>query len=388
MHRRQPADDLLRGQSGGDIEEHPAVLGTATGLDLGIDRSGNLVARQQLRWPLVVLRIGVPAVGFLLGLGVVLAKHVRDVVEHEPLALGVAQHATVTTYRLGDQDALHRRRPHHAGRVELDELHVEQAGTGPQREGVAVAGVLPGVRGDLEGLADTAGREHHCRRSEQHEPAGFPPVAERAGDRAGAVLQQLGDRQLGEDRQVGVRGDRLAARGLLAAGSGAVVLLQRDDFLLQGADQLQAGPVTDVRQPRVLVPAEVALADLAFGGPIEQRPVGLQLPDPVRCLFGVQLGHPWVVEELAAAHGVAKVHLPVVVRVGVTHRGGDAPLGHHRVGLAEQRLADDRGPHACLAGGDCGPQPGTAGADDHDVVTVFFVFGHQALVPRSSCGGG
>ena len=149
-----------------------------------------------------------------------------------------------------------------------------------------------------------------------------------------------------------------------------VLLLQRDDLLLQGADQLQAGPVTDVGQPRVLVPAEVALADLAFLGAVEQRAVGLQLPDPVRGLLGVQLRHPRVVQELAAAHGVAEVDLPVVPGVDVAHRGGDPALGHDGVRLAEQRLADDRRAHALLAGLDRRPQAGTAGPDDHDVVPV------------------
>ena len=91
-----------------------------------------------------------------------------------------------------------------------------------------------------------------------------------------------------------------------------VLLLQRDDLLLQGADQLQPGAVADVGQPGVLVAAEVALADPAVGGAVEQRAVGLELPDPLRRLLGVQLGHPRVVEELAAAHGVAEVDLPVV----------------------------------------------------------------------------
>jgi hypothetical protein len=57
----------------------------------------------------------------------------------------------------------------------------------------------------------------------------------------------------------------------------------------------------------------------------------------------VQLGHPEVVQELAAAHGVAEVHHPVVARVHVAHGGGRAALGHDRVRLAEQRLRDDRG---------------------------------------------
>ena len=50
----------------------------------------------------------------LLGLGVLPAEDVGDVVEHEPLALGVLQHAAVAADRLGDEDALDRRRPDHA----------------------------------------------------------------------------------------------------------------------------------------------------------------------------------------------------------------------------------------------------------------------------------
>lgn len=100
-----------------------------------------------------------------------------------------------------------------------------------------------------------------------------------------------------------------------------VLLLQRDNLLLQGADQLQAGAVADVRQSRIGVSAEVALTDSAIVGAVEQRAVGLQLPDPVRRLLGVQLGHTPVVQELSTAHRVAEVSLPIVLRVGVAHRG-------------------------------------------------------------------
>ena len=137
--------------------------------------------------------------------------------------------------------------------------------------------------------------------------------------------------------------------GLVVAGLAAVLLLQADDLLLQGADQLQAGAVADVGQPRVLVAAEVALADAAVRGAVEQRTVGLELPHPLRRLLGVQLGHPRVVEELAAAQGVAEVDLPAVLGVGVAHRRGDAALGHDRVRLAEQALADDGGAQPLLA---------------------------------------
>ena len=99
-------------------------------------------------------------------------------------AVGVAQDAAVAADRLGDQQAAHRRRPHHAGRVELDELHVDQGGAGPQGQGVAVAGVLPRVGRHLPGLPDAARGQDHRGRLEDDEPPGFPPVAERPGDAA------------------------------------------------------------------------------------------------------------------------------------------------------------------------------------------------------------
>ena len=193
---------------------------------------------------------------------------------------------------------------------------------------------------------------------EHHELAALPDVAERAGDPALAVLDQPGDRGLSED---------LDHRLRVAVRHG-VLLLQRDDLLLQGADHLQAGPVADVGKPRVLVAAEVPLADLAAGGAVEHRAPGLELVDPVRGLLGVQLGHPRVVQELAAAHGVAEVHHPVVVRIDVAHGGGAAALRHHGVRLAEQRLGDDRGPLAGEPGLDRCPQARAARADDYDVV--------------------
>jgi hypothetical protein len=158
-------------------------MGAATaGLDLAVDRPGDLVARQQLRRALVVLLVLVPPVALLLGLGVLVDEDVGDVVEHEALALGVGQDPAVASDRLGHEDALDRRRPDHAGRVELHELHVDQGGPGTQGERMPVAGVLPGVAGDLEGLADPAGGQDHGGGLEQHEGAGLAVVPEGAGD--------------------------------------------------------------------------------------------------------------------------------------------------------------------------------------------------------------
>ncbi len=122
--------------------------------------------------------------------------------------------------------------------------------------------------------------------------------------------------------------------------------------------------------------AEVPLGHPAVLGPVEQGAPALELVDPFRCLLGVELGHPPVVQHLAAAHRVAEVDLPVVLRVDVAHRRGHAALGHHRVGLAEQRLADEGHPQPALLGLDRRPQPGAAGADHDHVVLVRLVLGH------------
>jgi hypothetical protein len=140
------------------------------------------------------------------------------------------------------------------------------------------------------------------------------------------VQDQLGDAAFVEDLDP----------GLVVTEFGLVFLLQRNDLLLHGADDLQAGAVADVREPRIGVAAEVALADPAVLGAVEQGAVGLEFPHPVGGFPGVQLGHPPVVEELAATHGVGEVDLPGVLRVGVLHGSCTAALGHHGVRLAEE----------------------------------------------------
>ena len=100
--------------------------------------------------------------------------------------------------------------------------------------------------------------------------------AERTRD-AVAVLDQVGDGAFVEDLDP----------GLVVAEFGLVLLLQRDDLLLQRADDLEPRAVADVGQPRVGVPTEVALADLSVFGAVEQGAVGFQLPHPVGCLLGV-----------------------------------------------------------------------------------------------------
>src|SRR5215467_4122515 len=146
-----------------------------------------------------------------------------------------------------------------------------------------------------------------------------------------------------------------------------------DHVLLQGTDQLEAGAVAHVGEARVAVAAEVALADQPFLGSVEEGAPLLELQHAVGRLLGVQLGHAPVVEHLAAAHGVAEVDLPVVLLPYVAHGGGDAPLRHHGVGLAEEGLADQPRLEPRRPRLDGRAQPGSARSDDQHVVLVAVV---------------
>ena len=109
-----------------------------------------------------------------------------------------------------------------------------------------------------------------------------------------------------------------------------IVSLQQEDFAEFGD-----------HEARILVAAEVALQDASVRGAIEQRAPGLELAHAIRRFAGVELGHPPVVDVLAAAHGVGEVHAPAVAVVDVRERRRDAAFRHDRVRLAEERLADD-----------------------------------------------
>jgi hypothetical protein len=148
-------------------------------------------------------------------------------------------------------------------------------------------------------------------------------------------------------------------------------------------DHLETGPVADVGEPRVAMPAEVALQDQTVLGAIEERAPLLELQHAIGRLLRVELGHAPVVEELAAAHGVAEVDLPVVLLPYVAQRRRDPALGHHGVRLPEKRLADERRLHAHRVRLDRRAQTGAARADHDDVVVVDLVFGHDQSL---ACG--
>ena len=266
------------------------------------------------------------------------------------------QDAAFAAHGFGDENAANARRPDHAGRMELDELHVHEIGSGVVGERVTVAGVLPAVARDLVGAADAAGRQDDRLGPEQLEPAALALVAERADD-AIAVLEQL------DDRALHVHVDALV-----------------DPVILQRANHLETGAIADVGQARIPVAAEVALENLSVLGPIEHRAPRFELAHAIGRLLRVQLRHAPVVDVLAAAHRVREMDLPVVAIVDVGERGGDAAFGHHRVRLAEQRLAHEPDGHAASRGFDCRSQPRSTCADDEDIVLVCLILRHHQIL--------
>ena len=302
-----------------DIEESAAVRTSPPFLDFAADAAGDVIAREQLwRTAGVLVALGVaPSLFFVVG-GLVDVER-RNLVEHEALAVFVAQHAAFAADAFRNQDAAHAGRPDHAGGMELDELHIHEGGAGAVGERLPIGSVLPTVAGDLVGSSDTAGGEHHGLGAEEMEAAALAVVAERAGD-AVAVLEQ---------RQHGVLHEDIEA--------------EMDAMILERSDHFEAGAVADVGEARVAMAAEIALQDTAIGCAIEKRAPGFEFAHAVGRFLGVEFGHAPVVEVLAAAHGVGKVDAPVVAIVHVGERGRDAAFGHDGVGFAEQRFGDDGG---------------------------------------------
>ena len=144
----------------GDVEIHAAVRTAASGFHFAIDAAGNVVARQQFgRTPRVLVALRV-APAFFFVVGRLRFVQLGNIVEHEAAAFAVAQNASFAAHAFGHQDAANADRPHHAGRVELHELHVEKFGSGAIGERVAVARVFPTVAGDLESASDAACGQH------------------------------------------------------------------------------------------------------------------------------------------------------------------------------------------------------------------------------------
>ena len=148
--------------------------------------------------------------------------------------------------------------------------------------------------------------------------------------------------------------------------------------ILQCANQLKAGSVTNVRQARIAVSTEVALQDLAFLGAVKDGAPGFEFQYARGRLLGMVFNHDGVVQVLAAAHGVCEVDFPVVAVIDIAHGRSHATLSHHGVRFTKQGLANHANLDArsrCL---DRCAQTCAAGADDKHVM-----FMHDVLISET-----
>ena len=234
----------------------------------------------------------------------------------------------------------------------------------PRRQVIAsaVAGQRVGIRGDLEDLAEAAGREQHG---------------------AGAERVHLARRQLQRDHAADP-----AARPVRHGQVEHLVLVVEGDLGLDAllVERLQdgvtgsVGRVAGAADGRLAVvagvAAEAALVDQALVGPVEGQAQVLELDDGVDRVAAHHLGRVLVDQVVPALDRVEPVPLPVVL-LDVGQGGAHASLGGPGVRPGGIELADDA---------DAGLRPevllqlqrrveaGAAGAD-HDRVQVVVAYG-------------
>ena len=122
--------------------------------------------------------------------------------------------------------------------------------------------------------------------------------------------------------------------------------------------------------------AKIALKNSTVHSSIEDRPPAFQFADAFGRLLGMQFSHAPVVDVLAAAHRVGKVNLPIIALIDGGEGGGHAPLGHYRMRLAEQGLADKTNFDSRGGGLNGRAQSRTASANNEHVVSESFVVSH------------
>src|SRR5437773_1264806 len=103
----------------GDVEKDAAARTPAPGLDFAHDAARDVISGKKLRRAsriLVSLCIAPPFVLVIRGLASIV---LRNGIEHEAAAFAVEEDAALTAHAFGDENALHARRPDHAGRMKL-----------------------------------------------------------------------------------------------------------------------------------------------------------------------------------------------------------------------------------------------------------------------------
>ena len=228
-------------------------------------------------------------------------------------------------------------------------VNILEFGSGAIRQCKAVTRIFPTIAAHLEGTPDSAGGQHHCLRLPQLEAALLPVVSASSCNPI-PVEQQAEYRALHVDMHPGM-----------------------DAVVLECAYHLQAGAVANVGEPRVSVPAEVSLKNLAVCRAIEKRAPCLEFADAFRSFFGMEFGHAPVVQVLTATHRIGEMNPPAIAIVDVGQCCRDASFGHYGMRFAQQRLGDHGYACACGKAFYRGTQSGAARANDQDVMLMSFI---------------
>jgi hypothetical protein len=121
---------------------------------------------------------------------------------------------------------------------------------------------------------------------------------------------------------------------------------------------------------------EIALQDTPIAGAIEKGTPCFQFADARRGFLRMEFCHSPVAQILAATHRVGKVNSPVIPVIYISHRGGDATLGHDRVCLAQEGLRNESHLYAGGRSLNRSAQASAPRANDKNIVFVGDVFGH------------
>ena len=270
---------------------------------------------------------------------------------HEPLALGVAEDATLSTTTLGDETA----GTVDAGGVELDELGVLIGQAGAHGHGIAISGAGVGGRAGEVGPAVSAGGQDGVLGVDAMDGA----VLHVEGGDAGALSIVGHDEVEGEvlDEVGGVKGQRAAIQGVKHGMTGAV-------GGTGAAMGLAALAVVEG------LSTKGTLVDLAVLGTAERETELLQFQNgrgglPAHVVDGILIAEP-----IRALDGV--VHVPSPVVLGHVAQGGvHSALGGDRVGAGGKQFGYAGGFETGLRQPHGRAESGTAGADDDGVEFVI-----------------
>src|SRR5689334_24990341 len=140
--------------------------------------------------------------------------------------------------------------------MKLDVFHVDQLCARVISEGMAVASAVPAVARNFVGVSNPTGRENNRLRPKDPETSALAVVTERSANPI-SIFQE------GKHTNFHVHINALV-----------------NAMILKGANHLEPGSITDMRESRIFVATEISLQDTAICRAVEDSAPGFELADP------------------------------------------------------------------------------------------------------------